>query len=147
MSNPDYQKLSYYYYYNNATFNTTNTTNTTNTINITCSNYIQQHNLYHYYYYNNPWTSYCITVNTTNTQTLNQVYLWPGQFLPQKPIVLDPSDPTRVLSEEELAAEKALEKAKSINGHTCKACNEKNEYATPNQTDGSYICYNCRNKL
>jgi hypothetical protein len=26
----------------------------------------------------------------------------------------------------------------------CKNCNQFNEYATPNQSDGSYICYNCR---
>jgi len=26
----------------------------------------------------------------------------------------------------------------------CKMCNIKNEYADPNQDDGTYICYNCR---
>lgn len=25
----------------------------------------------------------------------------------------------------------------------CKECNTQNEYALPNQKDGSYICYNC----
>jgi hypothetical protein len=27
---------------------------------------------------------------------------------------------------------------------SCKCCNQTNEYAKPNQSDGSYICYNCR---
>lgn len=30
------------------------------------------------------------------------------------------------------------------NGSTCKKCNITNEYATPNQPDGSFICYKCR---
>lgn len=29
-------------------------------------------------------------------------------------------------------------------GCTCKKCNERNEYAEPNQSDGSYICVSCR---
>ena len=26
----------------------------------------------------------------------------------------------------------------------CKKCNEKNDYAEPNQPDGGYVCYQCR---
>lgn len=26
----------------------------------------------------------------------------------------------------------------------CRKCNAKNEYANPNQPDGSYVCYECR---
>lgn len=26
----------------------------------------------------------------------------------------------------------------------CKKCNEQNEYAEPNQPDGSYLCVSCR---
>lgn len=29
-------------------------------------------------------------------------------------------------------------------GMHCKKCNEKNEYADPNQPDGTYVCYGCR---
>lgn len=28
---------------------------------------------------------------------------------------------------------------------SCTKCNVINEYAQPNQTDGSYVCYSCRN--
>mgnify|MGYP001561891562 CR=1 FL=1 len=28
--------------------------------------------------------------------------------------------------------------------HACKTCSMVNEYAESNQSDGSYICYNCR---
>jgi hypothetical protein len=27
----------------------------------------------------------------------------------------------------------------------CKVCNTTNQYAVANQTDGSYLCYDCRN--
>lgn len=29
-------------------------------------------------------------------------------------------------------------------GMRCKSCNASNEYAEPNQNDGSYLCYDCR---
>lgn len=29
-------------------------------------------------------------------------------------------------------------------GHSCKKCNEFNDYADSNQPDGSYVCYRCR---
>lgn len=29
-------------------------------------------------------------------------------------------------------------------GCVCKKCNAKNEYAEPNEPDGSYVCYDCR---
>ncbi len=29
-------------------------------------------------------------------------------------------------------------------GAVCKLCNSKNEYAAPNQSDGTYVCYECR---
>ncbi len=32
----------------------------------------------------------------------------------------------------------------SKTGFNCKRCNFKNDYASANQKDGSYICYNCR---
>lgn len=40
------------------------------------------------------------------------------------------------------------EDAKEIKKHTggcsCKKCREFNEYAEPNQEDGTFICYSCR---
>lgn len=29
-------------------------------------------------------------------------------------------------------------------GEVCGVCNSRNEFASPNQPDGSYICYGCR---
>ncbi len=29
-------------------------------------------------------------------------------------------------------------------GFNCKSCNFKNDYACANQSDGSYLCFNCR---
>lgn len=29
-------------------------------------------------------------------------------------------------------------------GCVCRKCNSKNEYAEPNQKDGTYVCYECR---
>lgn len=29
-------------------------------------------------------------------------------------------------------------------GSVCRKCHERNQYAAPNQKDGSYICYGCR---
>ena len=31
-----------------------------------------------------------------------------------------------------------------VGGMVCKSCNAKNEYAGPNQSDGTYVCYQCR---
>lgn len=31
-----------------------------------------------------------------------------------------------------------------VNGCVCKKCNTSNEYAAPNQDDGTYICFGCR---
>lgn len=33
---------------------------------------------------------------------------------------------------------------KSIKICNCKICNTTNEYAQPNQSDGTYLCYDCR---
>jgi hypothetical protein len=32
----------------------------------------------------------------------------------------------------------------SKSGMRCKSCGMKNEYAEPNQKDGTYMCFNCR---
>lgn len=37
----------------------------------------------------------------------------------------------------------AISKEKTF-GCNCKKCKEHNEYAEPNQSDGSFICYSCR---
>jgi hypothetical protein len=29
-------------------------------------------------------------------------------------------------------------------GHNCRKCNQRNDYASANQPDGTYICFNCR---
>ena len=29
-------------------------------------------------------------------------------------------------------------------GHNCKTCNSRNDYATANQADGTYVCFECR---
>jgi hypothetical protein len=29
-------------------------------------------------------------------------------------------------------------------GHNCRRCNSRNDYAAANQSDGSYLCYECR---
>lgn len=39
----------------------------------------------------------------------------------------------------------AVSPSVSLNdGMHCKKCNEKNDYADPNQPDGTYVCYGCR---
>jgi hypothetical protein len=102
-----------------------------------------------YYDYNTGW--FWITTNNTsaaNPTSWIYVYTDPkAQFFPwpmiPKTITPDPSDPTRVLEEEE----QTIKRSTPAGQHVCSKCNEKNEYAEPNQSDGSYICYNCRNKL
>jgi hypothetical protein len=42
------------------------------------------------------------------------------------------------------AAEKATDKKQNKDGCNCKKCKELYEYAEPNQSDGSFICYSCR---
>lgn len=41
--------------------------------------------------------------------------------------------------------EKIFNKKQNKDGCNCKKCKEKYEYAEPNQSDGSFICYSCRN--
>lgn len=64
---------------------------------------------------------------------------------------LDPSTPEGQRFHE--AVQEALRQLKNGEGpwakivnpvQICKACKLKNEFATPNQPDGSYICYECR---
>jgi hypothetical protein len=38
-------------------------------------------------------------------------------------------------------------KKKDKSGCSCKKCKDYNEYAEPNQEDGSFICYRCRKGL
>jgi len=96
--------------------------------------------------YYNP-ECYWTTINKTAAAvTTSWIYINPtAQFFPwpmvTKPIIPDPSDPTRVLEEEHTI------KQTPAGEYVCSKCNEKNEYAEANQPDGSYICYNCRNKL
>ena len=45
-----------------------------------------------------------------------------------------------------IADQEAAEiKNNSSNGCTCRECGNYNEYAIPNQVDGSFVCFSCRN--
>lgn len=58
----------------------------------------------------------------------------------------DTGDPpsTQPMGVSKSMRETAETKALKAAGYICDKCSEFNEYAEPNQADGTYICYRCR---
>jgi hypothetical protein len=40
--------------------------------------------------------------------------------------------------------EETVTKPQAVTGVVCRECKDKNDFAEPNQPDGSYICFGCR---
>jgi len=49
--------------------------------------------------------------------------------------------------DEESNGSPITEKKVVIEGSTCKKCKEYSKFSEPNQPDGSFVCYVCRNRV
>jgi hypothetical protein len=92
------------------------------------------------------WCSICVNENLNLLNSLSLV------SKPNGPVVLYhkrvyPDSSATWYYPENITKLRAVPKKNTIQANkiaVCKVCNTTNQYAVANQTDGSYLCYDCR---